>query len=283
MEENTIDSFKILLNNISHELDEQNLQSLLSLCSVPGGSRSRMKDGWTFFDYLMKIDYISKDKLGNLRELLKRMRPRRRDLVRLVDDYIKKEYDTDDVSEIIANFSDSWEKHMVNPVGYPDPENHDISPACCKVNCVCYWHFPSCYVPLITFVAVLFVFVCISWFADFPKITNYLNENENRKNLGKYVVGALFLLLVVLSTFYGRKKWSASKQQERSDVSNFTIQNESAARSSSDSLVTSKVRVPISRQKSIPGYGSCSCSCSGQSGVFSDYSTGHTGAGSTST
>ena len=80
MAEHTIDSFKILLNNISHELDEENLRSLLSLSAVPGSLKSRMKDGWMLFDYLMKVNFISKDKLGNLRELLRRMRPKRRDL-----------------------------------------------------------------------------------------------------------------------------------------------------------------------------------------------------------
>ena len=284
MAEHTIDSFKILLNNISHELDEENLRSLLSLSAVPGSLKSRMKDGWMLFDYLMKVNFISKDKLGNLRELLRRMRPKRRDLVSLVDEYIKKEYDTDDLSEVIDNFSDSLEKHLLISMD-------DSQTACCKFNCECYWRFPSCYVPLIAFVSFLLIFACISWYADVPKITKYLNSHEDREKLGKYVITALFLLLVGLSIAYGRKKWSISRRKLELQIenANCTVQNSNSAGThgylSGSSLIRETSKRSGDRQKNMPcSYGSCS----GASGMLSDYSTGHgtgeeTAAGSMST
>lgn len=283
MAEHTIDSFKILLNNISHELDEENLRSLLSLSAVPGSLKSRMKDGWMLFDWLLKVNFISRDKLGNLRELLRRMRPKRRDLVSLVDEYIKKEYDTDDLSEVIHNFSDSLEKHLVISMD-------DSQTACCKFNCECYWRFPSCYVPLIAFVSILLIFACMSWYEDVPKITEYLNSHEDRKKLGKYVIAALFLLLLGLSIAYGRKKWSSRRELEHA---NFTVQNPAGTHAngylsgSSHTRATSKESGDRQKQH-IRSYGSCSRAGSRVSDVRSDYSTGHgtgeeTAAGSIST
>lgn len=54
------DPFRILLNNISNELEEKDLQSLKNVCAqwIPSGQRERIKDGWDFLNHLRRLNII---------------------------------------------------------------------------------------------------------------------------------------------------------------------------------------------------------------------------------
>ena len=143
-----LDSFRLLLNEISHQLTEQNLQSLIHIYNVPGGMRKQISDGLELFNYMMTQDYISREKIGNLRNLMRKVRPRRKDLVRLVDDHIKQEFKTDDVRFVLDDFSESWEQIPKSGSSPPDEPEAVFKIDCSYLNCVCR-RVPSCYAPII--------------------------------------------------------------------------------------------------------------------------------------
>ena len=79
-----MDSFRLFLNEISHELTNDELQSLIHIYNVPGGVRNQINNGLALFNYMMKQDFISRDNIGNLHRLMRKIRPARKDLVRKV-------------------------------------------------------------------------------------------------------------------------------------------------------------------------------------------------------
>ena len=56
----SLDPFRILLNNISNELEEKDLQSLKNVCAewIPGGQREKIQDGWDFLNHLRRLNII---------------------------------------------------------------------------------------------------------------------------------------------------------------------------------------------------------------------------------
>ncbi|CAB3982372.1 FAS-associated death domain [Paramuricea clavata] len=154
-----MDSFRLLLNEISHQLTDDNLRSLIHIYNVPGGIRRNMNDGLALFDYMITQDYISREKIGNLRNLIRKLRPRRKDLVRVVDNYIKKEFQTDDVRLVLDDFSESWEQiPLVNKSGSPVlyDETGVCKIDCGYLNCVCR-RVPSCYTPIIVLLLIAII------------------------------------------------------------------------------------------------------------------------------
>ena len=194
-----MDSFRLLLNDISHQLTEQNLQSLIHIFNVPGGVRKQINSGLALFGYMITQDYISREKIGNLRELIRKLRPRRKDLVRLVDNYIKKEFQTDEVRSVIGDYSDSWE-HVIpeSPVTVQE-ETAVCKIDCAYLNCVCR-RVPSCYVPIIVLLLITIIATAVCWYADVPKISKSIKSNSNLKSAGVYILiaEALALLLVII-------------------------------------------------------------------------------------
>ncbi len=201
-----MDSFRLLLNEISHQLTEQNLQSLIHIYNVPGGMRKQMNGGLALFGYMITQDFISREKIGNLRHLMRKLRPRRKDLVRLVDDYIKNEFQTDDVRLVLDDFSESWEQIAENKGG--SPVSHDET-ALCKIdcaylNCVCR-RVPSCYAPIIALLLIAIIATTVFWYADVPKISNSINSNPELKRAGVYIVILQILALLFVIGFRIRR------------------------------------------------------------------------------
>lgn len=267
-----IDPFKLLLNEISHELTEKDLQSLIHISGVPGGSQSSIKDGLTLFRYLMRIDLISKEKVGNLRKLLRKIRPRRRDLVLLVDDYIKKEYKTDNVSLVLDDFSQSWEE-IKNPLevfdGEPSRGSSDVwfKIDCAYTHCVCY-KFPACYVPLIVLLLLAVIVTAICWYADVPRVSRHINADDDLRNAGVYIIVVECLLLFLLAGLYAWKKLNCRLSGLRGYVNIVepTVQRGTAPRGTAgEGRAVSAPRV----YRESTGYGSYS---GPESAVFSDHS-----------
>ena len=206
-----LDSFRILLNEISHQLTEQNLQSLIHIYNVPGGVRKQINDGLALFSYMMTQDYISREKVGNLHHLLKTLRPRRRDLVSLVEDYIKSEFQTDDVRKVLHDLSESWEPTPKSGSPPPDePEavfkidNSYLRIHICVHNCECL-RVPSCYAPIIVLLLLAIIATAIFWYADVPKISHSITANKDLHDAGVYILllEILAILVVIVLRFRG--------------------------------------------------------------------------------
>lgn len=89
----SLDPYLILLNNLSNELDRNNLQSLIHVCGkfIPAGQREQIQTGWDVFSILRHRNVIGEEgeKLTFLLKLIKELRPKRRDLVHMVKQYIE--------------------------------------------------------------------------------------------------------------------------------------------------------------------------------------------------
>jgi hypothetical protein len=197
-----MDSFRLLLNEISHELTDQNLQSLIYIYNVPGGIQ--INNGLALFGYMMKQDFISREKIGNLRNLMRKVRPRRKDLVRLVDDYIKKEFQTDDVRLVLDDFSESWEQVIATRRG--SPISHDEEAVfkldCPYMNCVCH-RVPSCYGLVIVLLLLAIFLTALFWYSG---VSSSINLNPDLKNAGVYIILSEFLALLVVVVLCFRER-----------------------------------------------------------------------------
>ena len=199
-----LDSFRLLLNEISHQLTDQNLRSLIHIYDVPGGMKKQINDGLALFNYMITQDFISREKIGNLRNLMRKVRPRRKDLVSLVDDYIKREFQTDDVRLVLDDFSESWEQ--IPKSG--SPPSHEPEAVfkidCSYLNCVCR-RVPSCYAPIIVLLLFAIIATAIFWYAPVPKINHAIAANTDLHDAGVYILilEILAILIVIALRFRG--------------------------------------------------------------------------------
>ena len=161
-----------------------------------------MKNGLHLFEHLLQRDLISNEKVDDLKNLLEKMRPKRRDLVRLVNEY--QGLAPDDASSAIATLS-----RCSSPIALEDSKVVCCTIDCPCMKCVCYEmpSLPSCY--LISTVLVLFalVAVCVLWYEDVPHATKYLNADEGRKKAGKYTVILLSLTFCGIAVRYAWKSF----------------------------------------------------------------------------
>ena len=88
-----LSKFQLLLNNLSNELSERNLQSLIHICGdlIPGGQRDNIRSGWQVFTILLHQDAIGDgpEKLQLLLQIVRELKPKRKDLVSMVKRYIE--------------------------------------------------------------------------------------------------------------------------------------------------------------------------------------------------
>ena len=207
-----MDSFRLLLNEISHELTDQNLQSLIHIYKVPGGVKNKIHDGLALFDYMITQDFISREKIGNVRELMRKIRPRRKDLVRLVDNYIKKEFKTDDIRSVLDDdLSDSWEQisEIQRQRGSPVAAHQETVVCkidCVYLNCACR-RMPSCYAPVVLLIFFSIIVTVVFWYAPHvPGISEPINSNAKLKRVGVYIILLEILVLLVVIGLCIRKK-----------------------------------------------------------------------------
>lgn len=173
------------------------LRSLISICKVPESRRAEMTDGLSLFEHLIQRNIISEVKLDELKEILVSLRPKRRDLVRLVNDYQGLPTEEDDCSGIvrISRF----------------PLGGEHQTPCCTVNWSCLkiscFKIHSCYVAICVLFVVAVLACSLFWFGNVPKISEHLDADRDRKNAGIYVIVALcvLFLLLLLAVFCGRK------------------------------------------------------------------------------
>ena len=195
------DGFRRLLHKISAKLDERDLKSLISLCNVCESRRAEITDGMKLFEHLMQRDVISEEKINELKNLLKSLCPKRRDLVNLVNTYGGLPKEDDDCSEI-----GTISRRV------PPEEPVQLTRPCCTLHCSCLkmslYKVRPCYIVLLVVFVIAIVICCSFWYGDVPKISAHLRANKDLKSAGIYVLVAIIFVCFpasILCAFYGRK------------------------------------------------------------------------------
>ena len=196
-----LNKFQLLLNCLSNELSERNLQSLIHICGelIPGAQQDNLKNGLQVFTILRHQNAIgeSPEKLKNLLKLMTELRPRRGDLVSKVKRYI--EENCEDAGTILNDFESSGEfsfrsSRPPTPTLVDDPYtgclfrtgcfNCSCTRCCCNCCCCC------------AFLAIFFLLLAVAsalvWYAV-PGMDNIRNNHES---LGPIVIIALGILAV---------------------------------------------------------------------------------------
>ena len=131
--------FQILLNNLSDELHERNLHSLIHVCGdlIPGPQRERITTGWDAFSILRQRNIIGSEpeKMANLLAIIKELRPKRKDLVLKIKRHIQDNYDEPDLRDFESS-SDNilpFRDRLITrpPTSMPPTPQED----CCRIHC----------------------------------------------------------------------------------------------------------------------------------------------------
>ena len=202
-----LDPFQILLNSLSHELNGENLQSLIHVCGehIPGGQREKISSGWDVFSILRQQNIIGSDpeKVLNLLKIIKEMKPKRKDLVSKVKQYI--EYNYEESEMILNDFESSGESSLpfISRSSTPIPTED-----CCRIRCCGFTGFTCncaynpccdascCCVILVILFSFLAVVAALAWYSGIPRITKHLKSTEDLRDAGPFVVGVLGFLAV---------------------------------------------------------------------------------------
>ena len=196
-----LDKFQLLLNNLSNELSERNLQSLIHICGelIPGARQDNLTNGLQVFTILRHQNAIgdSPEKLKNLLKLMTELRPRRGDLVSKVKRYIEQNRQD---AETILNDVESSGEFSFRSSRPPTPIGSEESYSGCLVrtgcfNCSC----TRCCCDCCCCCAILAIFFLLSavasalvWYAV-PGLDNY---RDNNKSAGPLVIISFGLLAV---------------------------------------------------------------------------------------
>ena len=204
--------FKLLLHNISNELDEKELRSLISLCDVSQNRRAEITDGMKLFEHLIQRDVISEEKINGLKELLKSLSPKRRDLINFVNDYMGlSPIEEDDCS------------HIVNvPMHRSVSTQEGDKVPCCTVSWPCltgsFYKVHSVYTVLFVIFLIAIVICCMFWYGNVPHISDYLRADEHLKKAGTYIIICIICICFPVSlicVFYGRKRCKRHRNDNR--------------------------------------------------------------------
>ena len=200
-----INPFPILLNNLSNELENKDLQNLKNVCAeyIPGGERENIRIGWDVFNVLLRQNVIGSEpeKIASLLAIIKELR--RRDLVRMIKEHIQENYENPEmILDCVRSVSDSLRGPKI---AYPSNRNQSDeqgSTPCCVQDCsccklTCYsspcCDLPCCCVVLAILFAIFTVAAILAWYSDIPEVTRYLKSSDDWWKAGRYIIGVLAL------------------------------------------------------------------------------------------
>lgn len=212
-----IDPFSILLNNLSNELENKDLQNLKNVCAeyIPGGEREHIKIGWDVFNVLRRQNVIGKEpeKIASLLAIIKELR--RRDLVHMIKKHIQEHYENPEmVLDYVRSVSDqSLRGPKIAFSSNQIRSDEQGSAPCCVQDCSCCkltcYSRPCCDLPccciILTIVFAFFALAAIlAWCSDIPEVTRYLESSDDWKKAGPYIIGvlALFTLCFAFCRIY---------------------------------------------------------------------------------
>ncbi|KAJ7369968.1 hypothetical protein OS493_035139 [Desmophyllum pertusum] len=202
-----LNPFPILLNNLSNELEDKDLQNLKNVCAqfIPGGQREKVKDGWDVFNILQRQNVIGgePEKIATLLSIIKELR--RRDLDRMIKRHIQEHYEQPEMilKSVYTETASSEPKIAYSTRRIQSQQSEDeqrSSSPCCVVNCLCckvgcYSNRCCTLICCCVGMAIVFAFFAavavLSWYADIPEVTHYLNSKDDLRKAGPYVTGAL--------------------------------------------------------------------------------------------
>ena len=139
----SISPFNILLNNLSSDLSKLNLHNLVNVCGelISEVERERISSGWDVFNILIRRNAIGEEprRIAFLLRIIKELRPKRRDLVSMVKNFIEDNYDQP--QEILDDFESSSDDYRIiqrspRPVSGEDC-CINIRCGCCSCNLRC--------------------------------------------------------------------------------------------------------------------------------------------------
>lgn len=195
-----IDPFRLLLNQLSGELRQDNLQSLVHVCGehIPGGQREQISCGWDLFSLLRQQNMIGGEprQIAFLLSIIQEMKPGRKDLVDIVKGYIECTYEESE-KQMILNDVESTPKSPSRRL----PSSPPASAECCNVRCGCFscncdpCCGGSCCCLIVAILMIFFgVTAALLWYTNvFPDVSKHLNSisNENLANAGWVILGVL--------------------------------------------------------------------------------------------
>ena len=156
-----------------------------------------MKDGISLFDNLMKRDCINEHKLDSLKNMLRNLSPKRRDLITLIEKFENGTQD-DAASTLTSVVS-------VTSSITPGVRSSDVNTsACCTLKCPCM--LISCYkcrckthwsyILATVFFVTCFLFIALSWYADVPKVSAAIKSDEHVRKSGPLILCAIIVLFL---------------------------------------------------------------------------------------
>ena len=269
-----INPFPILLNNLSNELENRDLQSLKNVCTeyILGGERENIKMGWDVFNILLRQNVIGSEpeKIANLLAIIKELR--RRDLVHMIKKHIQEHYENPEMILNYVKVSDSLSGPKIANSSNRIQSDEQGSTPCCVQDCSCCrftcYSSPCCDLPCCCIIsAILLAFFTVAavlaWYSDIPEVTRYLKSNDDWKKAGPYIIGVLawFVLCFAFCRIY---LFLCSRRNEMPDSrENESINDDTICRpgsvSASISGFTTPDRLPDPREGS-PVTASCSLS-----------------------
>lgn len=195
-----IDPFRLLLNQLSGELRQDNLRSLVHVCGehIPGGQREQISCGWDLFSLLRQQNMIGGEprQIAFLLSIIQEMKPGRKDLVDIVKGYIECTYEELE-KQMILNDVESTPKSPSRRL----PSSPPASAECCNVRCGCFscncdpCCGGSCCCLIVAILMIFFgVTAALLWYTNvFPDVSKHLNSisNENLANAGWVILGVL--------------------------------------------------------------------------------------------
>ena len=228
-----VDTFRRLLFDISKKLSAEEVADLVFLCKVPQSAQTKIQDGKDLFKYLEESGDINEQRIHSLKKILNLLRPRRQDLLDLVEKRFPQDINKSVCSISITNESSQVKKTKLskhakqNIIVADDDEPQQqrkyfiVDCYCIKFDgCIITKPFCCCYVATMLLLFLLTI-SGVFWFSGRPKtVYRYLNAKEFRKDIGFIVVGVLsFLLIIVIFPFLIRKhcatiiSWCNKKRQ----------------------------------------------------------------------
>ena len=204
-----ISPFTLLLNRLSNHLDQRNLRSLIHICedyiSVP--QRETINGGLEIFTILRHQNKIGEEReqMKFLLKIIREMRPKRKDLVEIVERYIKKYYDQPEtiLDDLPDDLQSSSEVDRFSRPRTPPPLPF-VDPECCSVRCGCFncncnpcCGGCCCCVILAILCSFFAVIAALVWYSNlFPQgVQDYL-RNHDLNRAGPVVISVLGLIAV---------------------------------------------------------------------------------------
>ena len=210
-----LNPFQLLLNDLSNELHERNLHSLIHVCGdlIPAGQREKISSGWEAFSILRQLNVIGiePEKMANLLAIIKELRPRRKDLVLKIKRHIQNNYEDPDLilkdlessSDFTLRFNAiSRSSTPISQIISQIPQEDCCRIRCCGLDCICNLCCDACCCCVI--LALLFFFLTI--IAALAWYSKCIHIDDNTKTAGPFVISILAFVTVcsVISVIYIR-------------------------------------------------------------------------------